>query len=92
VNHHALAAIMRVAAQAAQDVRDKVAVVKTLFRREVKEPKFQTWLKRTYLGLLGRITKSPNVVIVAVLLVCAAAALKLLWPEVYSGTLASHRS
>jgi HAE1 family hydrophobic/amphiphilic exporter-1 len=28
-----------VPAQAAQDVRDKVAVVKTLFRREVKEPK-----------------------------------------------------
>lgn len=45
--------------------------------REAKEPKLQAWLKRIYLGLLGRIAKSPNIVIAAVVLVCAAAALKL---------------
>ena len=45
--------------------------------RETKEPRLQTWLKRLYVGALGRIAKAPGVVIVLVLLVCAAAALKL---------------
>ncbi|NBR84527.1 MAG: efflux RND transporter permease subunit [Verrucomicrobia bacterium] len=45
--------------------------------RETKEPRLQTWLKRIYLALLGRIAKSPNLVIAAVVLVCAGAAFKL---------------
>ena len=64
--------------------------------REAKETRLQTGLKRVYLGLLGRLAKSPNAVIVAVVLVCATAALKLpglgkeFLPEFREGHLAIH--
>ncbi|MBI3877503.1 MAG: efflux RND transporter permease subunit, partial [Verrucomicrobia bacterium] len=45
--------------------------------RQAAEPKLQTWLKRTYLSVLGRIAKSPRLVLAVVVVVCAAAALKL---------------
>ena len=45
--------------------------------RETKEPKLQTWLKRGYLTALRQITQAPGLVITLVVLVCAAAALKL---------------
>ena len=45
--------------------------------REAKEPKLQTWLKRIYLAALGRIAKAPVLVLALVVLVCAAAAVKL---------------
>ncbi len=45
--------------------------------REAKEPWLQARLKRLYLAALGRIAKSPGVVIALVVLVVAAAAFKL---------------
>ena len=45
--------------------------------REAQETRLQAWLKRVYLALLARIAKSPNLVILAVVLICVAAALKL---------------
>ena len=66
--------------------------------RETKEPKLQVWLKRLYCGALGRIAKAPGVVIVLVVIVCAAAAFKLpglgkeFLPEFREGHLAIHVS
>ncbi len=66
--------------------------------REAKETRLQAGLKRLYLGVLGRLAKWPNLVIVVVVLVCAGAALKLpgvgkeFLPEFREGHLAIHMS